>query len=174
MTGVSLAGKRRGAGRPQLTDEEAGQQAARVIDVALALKRGVSDAELFRRWQLRRAQAVALIYKRQRHPKVVALIGDSLDALHPKKNLLEGAARYAIALVEADEARRLTGAAGEKPRITMTAAIRLAAQRVRVAGFKDGIADPTKSIPKRIAQWGEVDAAGVRREVHRIMRGEAD
>jgi hypothetical protein len=157
-----------------LTDEEAGQQATRVIDVALALNRGVPDTELFRRWQLSRAQAVALLYKRQRHPKVVAFIGDSLDALHPKKKLLEGVARLAISLVEADEARKLTGAAGEKPRITMTAAIRLAAQRVRVAGFKDGIADPTTGIPKRIAQWGEVDAAGVKREVRRIMRGESD
>ena len=102
MTGVAAAGWRRGAGRSPLTDEQAAEQAARVIEVALALHRKVSNAEMLRRWQLSRRQAVALVYKRQRHPKVVAFIGDSLDDLLPKQSPLDGAARLALALVDAN------------------------------------------------------------------------
>lgn len=157
-----------------MTDEQAAALAARIIDVALALKRGVSDAELGRRWQLDRRQAVALVGKRQRHPLVVAFLGDSVESLQPKRNLLDGAARLALALVEADERRTLTGAAGEKPRIKLTAAIQLAAQRVRVAKHADGAPDPAKNKPKHIVEWGEVDTAGVSRAVKRIMSAKDD
>lgn len=170
MTG----GSGQGAGRPELTDEEAAARAVRIIDVALALKRGVSDAELVRRWQLSRRQAVALVGERQRHPLVVAFLGDSVESLQPKRKLLYGAARLAIALVEADEKRELTGAVGEKPRLKMTAAIQLAARRVRVARRTEGLADPAKNKPKITIEWGEVDIAGVSRAVKRIKSGKED
>lgn len=157
-----------------MTDEQAATLATRVIDVALALKRGISDPEIFRRWQLSRREAVALVGKRQRHPLVVAFLGDTVESLQPKRNLLDGAARLAIAIVEADQQRKLTGAAGEKPRIALTAAIQLAAQRVRVAKHTDGGADPAKNEPKHIVEWGEVDTAGVRRAVKRIMSAKDD
>ena len=175
MTGASGGG----AGRPTLTDEQAARKAARIIEVALSLKRGCGDAELLRLWGLSRRQAVALVEKRQRHPAVVAYLGDSVEALQikelrPRKRLLEAAARLALALVDADERRTLTGAPGEQPRLTLTAAIQIAALRVRVDREVNGVSDPAKNIPKRTAVWNAVgvDVSGVRREVNRIMNGE--
>jgi hypothetical protein len=156
VTGVAKGAKRRG--RPHLTEEQAADRATRIIDIALALWRGVSDAELRRRWALTRHQAVALVEKRQRHPRVAAFIGTTLQDLNPNRNLLVGAARYALQLVEAN------------PQMTLTAAIALAAKRVRVVGQVDGLADPANNRAKLTRQFGEVDVSGVRRAVNRIKQ----
>jgi hypothetical protein len=151
--------KQRAAGRPLLTDTQAAEQAARIIEVATALYRDVSDAEIGRRWSLTRRQAIALVNKRQRHPKVVAFLGDSLADLMPGRNLLDGAARLALALVDAN------------PGLSITAAIGQAAQRVRVTGVRDQPANPAQNTPRRVAVFGGVDVAGVRRAVKRIQSG---
>lgn len=156
--------------------------AARIIDVALALKNGVSDSELTRSG-LSREQAVALVQKRHRHPKVVAFIGDSLDALRQsapavgtvdplraRKNFLEGAARFALALLETN------------PQMTRAGAIEEAAGRVRVdhweiESYSKTGADKRTSPPvmrttaRRTLKpvFGRVDVAGVRREVGRLF-----
>jgi hypothetical protein len=169
MTGVVAVGKRRGAGRPPLTDEQAAAQAVRIIEVALTLHReGASaapelcartDAELLRRFNLTRNQAVALIYKRQRHPKVAAFVGDSVENLFPSRKQLEGAARLALALKEAN------------PRLSLTAAIRRAARCVAVEAVHDGDADPASGRPKRTVTHKALDETGVRRAVEKL-RGE--
>jgi hypothetical protein len=151
--------KQRAAGRPLLTDTQAAEQAAHIIEVATALHRKVSDAELARRWGLTFRQANALVNKRQRHRKVLAYLGDSLADLMPGRNLLDGAARLALSLVDAN------------PGLSITAAIRQAAQRVRVTGERDEPANPVRNIPRRVVEFGEVDVAGVRRAVKRIQNG---
>jgi len=80
-------------GRPPLTEVEAGEKAARVIEVAVALHNG--QIRQLKRMGLSEPQAARLVGKRHRG-RVGELIGDSLVALAPPINRTAAAVRLAL------------------------------------------------------------------------------